>query len=483
MEYTFTGGGGVDTLVGPDLVNALDDHRRRQRRPERRLRLHRRRAPRRRPARRHVRRQGRRLGQRHHRRRRRRARRHRPLGARWRPCPSTCRPRAITRRDRHHRRRSTTSRPPRLHVGAADKIVGKAAGSTFLVTGVNAGFADDAFAFDVLREPDRRRRRPTCSSVAAGGFDQRDDQRRPRHRHACSGRTRTTTWTRDRAERRDRSTTTDFTGFERARRWARQRPVPDRRPAARSPPSTAVPSTRGPEHRHRSISRRSRVGRHGEPPEPARRPASPPSPASTSSPASATPATPRSARWPCSTRRCGRVVAERRHVDGIALRRLREPHRVRTRRNDAFVFSGGGRITGTIAGGAGGIDGFAVLVQVAPHRCSAPSTRRRRRRGSTTFQGTLVTYTGMDAYTPVGGTAADRVITGSIFDRSFLVEDAPTLGQLGRAFAGSRDHHDGSTFVSTLHVRPADLDADGHQRHRAPTRRPWRTSRPPSTAP
>ena len=116
--------------------------------------------------------------------------------------------------------------------------------------------------------------------------------------------------------------------------------------------------------------------------------------------------------------------------------------------NDAFVFSGGGRVTGTIAGGAGGTDGFAVLVQVAGApvlRAFHPTTAD----GGLTFQGTPVTYTGMDAYTPIGGTDADRVISGSIFDAVFEVADASTFGQLVVTFEGLELTSDGTSFVTS----------------------------------
>ena len=119
--------------------------------------------------------------------------------------------------------------------------------------------------------------------------------------------------------------------------------------------------------------------------------------------------------------------------------------------DDAFVFANGGRVTGTINGGVGGTDGFAVLVQTASGpvlRAVHPATVDA---GGTlaSFQGIAITYAGMDPFTPVGGTTTHRLITGSVFDAVFEVEDSTTVGSLVVTFEGLEISTNGTSFVSS----------------------------------
>src|SRR6185503_8486717 len=77
--------------------------------------------------------------------------------------------------------------------------------------------------------------------------------------------------------------------------------------------------------------------------------------------------------------------------------------------NDAFVFATGGSISGTIDGGAGSRDGFAFLDGSGNLSAYQPTTADQ----GGTYSG--VTFSGMDPYTPLGGSAANRVITGPLF--------------------------------------------------------------------
>ena len=114
--------------------------------------------------------------------------------------------------------------------------------------------------------------------------------------------------------------------------------------------------------------------------------------------------------------------------------------------SDAFVFQSGGSISGTIS---------------ARQRC-----RRLRgpRRGSalTAFQpvgtdaagtatvaGKTINYAGMDHYTPLSGNDTDRTITGTVFDRNLVIEDAnpSTPGQMKVSFDNLTFTTGGSTFT------------------------------------
>ena len=84
--------------------------------------------------------------------------------------------------------------------------------------------------------------------------------------------------------------------------------------------------------------------------------------------------------------------------------------------DDAFVFFAGGTV-GTINGGAGGTDGFAV-VDGGVLRAFQPTTAN----GTANFKGVTVAYTGLEAFDPFGGDATNLVVNGSIFDRSATLE-------------------------------------------------------------
>ncbi|MEO6651268.1 MAG: hypothetical protein ABIP17_01255, partial [Ilumatobacteraceae bacterium] len=80
--------------------------------------------------------------------------------------------------------------------------------------------------------------------------------------------------------------------------------------------------------------------------------------------------------------------------------------------NDAFVFAGG--TVAAVNGGVGGVDGIAVD-ESGVLRAFQPATSAGSTGG---FKGLTVNYTGLEAFDPIGGTATDRVVNGSIFDRS-----------------------------------------------------------------
>ena len=104
--------------------------------------------------------------------------------------------------------------------------------------------------------------------------------------------------------------------------------------------------------------------------------------------------------------------------------------------DDAFVFLSGGSISGTIAGGTGGLDGFAVAVADGL-RAFQPDDPDESDTDFD-FSGKEISYSGMDEYNPLQGTTADQLVIGSIFDGTFTVGDSGVLGQLIVTFAGLR---------------------------------------------
>ena len=117
-------------------------------------------------------------------------------------------------------------------------------------------------------------------------------------------------------------------------------------------------------------------------------------------------------------------------------------------------------MSGTIAGGIGSLDGFAVFDGVGNLTAFQPAGDDAS--GTTTVAGKTVTYTGMDRYNPLSGDAANLVFTGSIFDRDIWLEDATALdpGQMKVSFSNL-------SFTQRrqqLHLRQPDRVADPDHR-------------------
>ncbi len=102
--------------------------------------------------------------------------------------------------------------------------------------------------------------------------------------------------------------------------------------------------------------------------------------------------------------------------------------------SDAFIFEGDS-VGGTITGGTGPLDGFAVddgmgnLTAFQPADPNADGTALG------------VTFAGMDPFHPLSGDDAQRVVTGTIFDRDLILEDDPLNSGMIVSF-------DGLTFSS-----------------------------------
>src|SRR5262249_12912392 len=92
----------------------------------------------------------------------------------------------------------------------------------------------------------------------------------------------------------------------------------------------------------------------------------------------------------------------------------------------------------------GALDGFAVFDSGGNLTAFQPAGANAS--GSTTVSGTTVTFTGMDAYNPLGGGAANRVFTGSIFDRDIKLE-APAPGQMKVSFTNLSFTSGGNSFT------------------------------------
>src|SRR5439155_378227 len=92
--------------------------------------------------------------------------------------------------------------------------------------------------------------------------------------------------------------------------------------------------------------------------------------------------------------------------------------------SDAFVFAAGASITGTIAGGTGSTDGFAVVdsLGLLAYQPGGPDSS-----GTTSLGSGLIHFTGMDAYTRFSGTAGAGVgsihVYGGKGDDTFTVND------------------------------------------------------------
>ncbi|MDB5862130.1 MAG: repeat-containing protein, partial [Ramlibacter sp.] len=114
--------------------------------------------------------------------------------------------------------------------------------------------------------------------------------------------------------------------------------------------------------------------------------------------------------------------------------------------SDAFVFATLGGVTGTISGGTGSLDGFAVAVGTGSLLAFQPAGADAA--DTTTVSGKTIHYAGMDRYSPFSGDDANRVITGTLFDRNMVVADVNpfTTGAMRVSFTGL-SFTDGSTFT------------------------------------
>ena len=110
--------------------------------------------------------------------------------------------------------------------------------------------------------------------------------------------------------------------------------------------------------------------------------------------------------------------------------------------NDAFTFAGG-TISGTIDGGAGGLDGFAGLAGANLTIFQPTGTDAG---GSTGLVGPAVTFAGMDHYDVLTGDGTNRVVNGTLFDRD-LTLTAAAAGQMSVSFANTTFTSGGSTFT------------------------------------
>jgi hypothetical protein len=78
--------------------------------------------------------------------------------------------------------------------------------------------------------------------------------------------------------------------------------------------------------------------------------------------------------------------------------------------SDAFVFESAGSVSGTLDGGTGLLDGFAVL---SGGDLTVFQPAGNNAAGSSTVAGKPVTYAGMDHFSPLSGDDLDRVVSGT----------------------------------------------------------------------
>ncbi|MFN9383316.1 MAG: hypothetical protein ACK565_07500, partial [Pirellulaceae bacterium] len=90
--------------------------------------------------------------------------------------------------------------------------------------------------------------------------------------------------------------------------------------------------------------------------------------------------------------------------------------------NDAFIFEVAGSLSGSIDGGLGGLDGFAVAGSGGTLLAYQPTAADSQ--GIQTLGGKSVNFAGVDPYSPWSGNALHRVFQGTIFDRSVTLKDA-----------------------------------------------------------
>ncbi|MFN9446209.1 MAG: hypothetical protein ACK57Y_09265, partial [Pirellulaceae bacterium] len=97
--------------------------------------------------------------------------------------------------------------------------------------------------------------------------------------------------------------------------------------------------------------------------------------------------------------------------------------------NDAFIFEVAGSLSGSIDGGLGGLDGFAVAGSGGTLLAYQPTAADSQ--GIQTLGGKSVNFAGVDPYSPWSGNGLHQVFQGSIFDRSVTLKDA-NIGSSGQ---------------------------------------------------
>jgi hypothetical protein len=106
--------------------------------------------------------------------------------------------------------------------------------------------------------------------------------------------------------------------------------------------------------------------------------------------------------------------------------------------SDVFIFQAAGSISGTVDGGSGGEDGLMFNDPGDPASGTAFNPAGADSAGTATLYGKSVDYAGMDRQELLTGDDANRVVKGTIFNDTMVVQDADPLnpGQMEVSFQG-----------------------------------------------
>ncbi|MFM8188319.1 MAG: hypothetical protein ACKN85_07560, partial [Pirellula sp.] len=121
--------------------------------------------------------------------------------------------------------------------------------------------------------------------------------------------------------------------------------------------------------------------------------------------------------------------------------------------SDRFRFLQSGQLSGTVAGGLSNDQTVIDSLSVSDGTIDdvfQPSTAEQS--GSVTLKGRTVTFTGLDPFTVLTGSAANRVISGSMFSDELILEDdsSPNNGQIKLSFPRQRITSDGSSYNNSF---------------------------------
>ncbi len=124
---------------------------------------------------------------------------------------------------------------------------------------------------------------------------------------------------------------------------------------------------------------------------------------------------------------------------------------------DAFTFEKSGSISGTVSGGTGNLDAIRVAKPSSGYTVFNPTSADQS--GTLNLNGKRIQYTGMDPQNFMSSTGTDKVIRGTMFGDTIIVEDIPdTAGQTGLmqvSFVGL-ETYDGTTTSGATYRFTAD---------------------------
>jgi hypothetical protein len=145
------------------------------------------------------------------------------------------------------------------------------------------------------------------------------------------------------------------------------------------------------------------------------------------------------------------------NVEGLLFSSFEDLTGASSSTSDAFTFEVGGSLSGTLAGGSSTYDSFEVADGLGGYTIFNPASGVDLG-GSLNLHGKSITYTGMDAQDLVAGDANDKVIKGTIFNDTIVLEDNSTVGDgLMQVRFDGKKFFDGTTTTDSLvFAVPAD---------------------------